>query len=229
MKRTPKLFFLSAILFFNAVSHAQSCDPWITKVYKQLYGRNPSTAECNIKNYNNGSWSNYCELTGFIAGYNRNRSGISLKGDPWIFQAYCELYGRAPQLWELNIQNYNNGSWANYGELKAFIQEAQKDWASNNLRPLAGTTNTGKPATVFVDPNNTLLAIDLVSPEGGAVIAPGGANVIAAGGGNAVAAGGANFQFNSNTPGISFGSDRIIHSAGTRVIQTAGKTKLVLK
>ena len=32
-----------------------------------------------------------------------------LKGDPWIFQVYKELWGRQPNSWELNMRNYNNG------------------------------------------------------------------------------------------------------------------------
>ena len=34
----------------------------------------------------------------------------SLKGDPWIFNAYKDLYNRQPNAWELNIKNYNKGS-----------------------------------------------------------------------------------------------------------------------
>ena len=45
---------------------AQSCDPWIVSIYKQLYNRQPTAQECNIRNYNNGSWSSYQQLTDLI-------------------------------------------------------------------------------------------------------------------------------------------------------------------
>jgi hypothetical protein len=47
-----------------------------------LYGRGPSAAECNIKNYNNGTWGNYAGLVGHIAGINRYKPGNHLKGAP---------------------------------------------------------------------------------------------------------------------------------------------------
>ena len=115
------VFSIVLALVFATVLHAQNCDPWITKAYTQLYGRGPTGDECNIKNYHNGSWNSYCELVGYIAGYNRNRSSTTgVKGDPWIFQAYCELYNRTPTALEVNIGNYNQGSWNNYGELKNY-------------------------------------------------------------------------------------------------------------
>ncbi|MCY7290837.1 MAG: hypothetical protein LH615_01525, partial [Ferruginibacter sp.] len=45
--------------------------------------------------------------------------------DPWIIQVYKELHNRQPSAWELNIKNYNLGTWNNYGELKSYIQEYQ--------------------------------------------------------------------------------------------------------
>lgn len=47
-----------------------------------------------------------------------NVTAQSLTGDPWIFQAYKELYARSPNAFELNINNYNLGSWNSYPELK---------------------------------------------------------------------------------------------------------------
>jgi hypothetical protein len=104
---------------------AQTCDPWIVKAYDQLYGRTATAEECKIANYNGGKWNSYVELVGHIATYNRNRAGNHLKGDPWIFMAYVELYNRAPYAFELNIKLYNNGSWNNYEELKKYVGETQ--------------------------------------------------------------------------------------------------------
>lgn len=214
--------------FFTLSSNAQNCDPWIAKAYNQLYGRNPSAAECNIKNYNNGSWNSYCQLVGFIAGYNKTRPGNFPKGDPWIFQAYCELYSKAPNAWELNVQNYNGGSWANYDELKKYIQQYHSSLSSNGIQTKTGELN-GNTAVVFTDNSSKVIAVDLVSKDGGQVIAAGGGNVIAAGGGNVIAAGGGNVMITANTAGVSFGSDRTIQSVGSKVIPTAGKTKLVIR
>lgn len=234
MKR--KLLLLLAIVCFCQFSFAQNCDPWVVQAYNQLYGRKPTAQECNIKNYNNGSWNNYCELVGYIAAYNRYKAGNFLKGDPWIFQVYCEVYNRAPNAWELNTQNYNNGSWNNYGELKRYVQQYQSALSQNNLFPKIGDLN-GNTAVVFTDKNNNAVAVDLVSKDGGRVIAAGGGNVISAGGdnviapggGNVIAPGGGNLIVTQNMPGLSFGSDRTLQSVGTRVISTAGKTKLVIR
>lgn len=109
------ILFTLGVNFFAA---AQNCDQWIVKAYQLLLNRTPSSQECNIKNYNNGSWSSYAELVGYVARYQG-------KGDPWLFQAYYELYNKVPTGDELNLRNYNNGSWNNYAELKKYIQNFQ--------------------------------------------------------------------------------------------------------
>ena len=48
-----------------------------------------------------------------------------LSGDPFIIRLYQKLYSRYPNAWELNVQNYNKGSWSNYGTLKRYISEYQ--------------------------------------------------------------------------------------------------------
>ncbi|HEV7330651.1 MAG TPA: hypothetical protein VGN63_06375 [Flavisolibacter sp.] len=228
MRTKPILTFIVTALLFSATVKAQSCDPWITQAYKQLYGRTPSTAECNIRNYNSGSWSSYAELVGYIAGHNRYKSGNFLKGDPWIFQAYVELYNRIPNAWEVNIQNYNNGSWGSYAELKNYIKQYQNAMSKNGIKTNVGKLNNNT-AVVFTDNNNNVLAVDLVKLDGGQVISAGGGNVISAGGGNVISVGGGNLTINQSTPGVSFGGDRTIQSTGTKVVATAGKTKLVIR
>lgn len=260
MKTTQKCLLLLGAALFSTLVYAQKCDPWITQAYQQLYGRGASASECNIRNYNNGSWSSYPELVGFIAGFNRNKPGDFLKGDPWIFRAYMELYNRAPIAWELNIQNYNNGSWSNYNNLKGYIQQYHAALQSNGLAIKAGVLN-GKPVAVLMDEkNNQALAINLVTNDGGQLIAAGGGNVVSAGGGNVVSAGGgnvvsagggnvvsagggnlisagggnlmsitSNLTIQRNLAGITFGSARQVMSAGSKVIATAGQTKLVIR
>jgi hypothetical protein len=103
----------SSVMLVTAV-HSQNCDPWIQNAYQKLFKRPANAQECNIRNYNNGSWSSECELLGYVARYKN-------LGDPWIFQVYCELRNRVPDASELNIYNYNNGSWRNYGELRNYV------------------------------------------------------------------------------------------------------------
>lgn len=65
------LFVIICTLASN--TKAQNCDPWITKIYKQFYGRTPNAVECNIRNYNNGSWNSFDQLSGFIRTYQGGR------------------------------------------------------------------------------------------------------------------------------------------------------------
>jgi len=119
MKQRRIFILFSTLLLISFTAKAQNCDPWIQKAYLEIFKRNPTTQECNIKNYNNGSWNSYCELVSYVAAYKR-------AGDPWIFKAYCELYNRVPSTSESNIYNYNNGSWHSYDQLKAYISNFQK-------------------------------------------------------------------------------------------------------
>lgn len=229
MKTKPMLTLLVAVLFASTTLNAQSCDPWITKAYSEMYGKAPSAAECKIQNYNSGKWNSYAELVGYIAGYNRYKAGSFLKGDPWIFQAYVELYNRIPNAWELNTQNYNKGSWSSYANLKEYIKQYNSALSQNGIKTIAGKTANNNNAIVFTDNGNNVIAVDLVSLDGGTVISAGGGNVISAGGGNVIAAGGGNFRISTATAGVSFGLDRTVQSAGTRVVATAGNTKLVIR
>lgn len=63
-------------------------------------------------------------------------------------------------------------------------------------------------------------AVNLVSRNGGGVIASGGGNVVSSGGGNLIS---------SNMAGVSFGSGYRIATQGSKVIKTAGKTTLVIR
>jgi hypothetical protein len=236
MKKRNLVVILALFVLASSLK-AQNCDPWIAEAYKLMYKRSPTSAECNIKNYNNGSWRSKAELIGYIDAYNRNKPGDFLKGDPWIFQNYYELYSRIPTAFELNITLYNGGSWSDRDQLKGFIADYQKSLMQNDVNLIAGKANS-KDAAVLVDRNNNVLAVSLISPNGGLVVAPGGANVIAAGGGNVVAPGGgnviapggANFNFNANTPGLNVTAGYSTQSTGVkRTIKTAGKGGITIK
>jgi hypothetical protein len=224
-------------LFLFSFSSAQNCDPWIVQAYKQLYQRNPSADECNIKNYNNGSWNNYSELVGYIKTYNTKKPATmpALTGDPWIFQVYKELYNRQPNAWELNIKNYNNGSWNNYDELKKYIGEFQSSLSKQNMQIKTGAYNNNVLVGFFI--NGQQVAVNVVAAGGGNVVAAGGANVVSAGGANVVsagsanvvAAGGGNIIVNNSMAGVNFGGRYSVQSAGTKVISTSGSGALIIK
>ncbi|MCA8833200.1 hypothetical protein [Hymenobacter pini] len=66
-----KTLLLALLLLTGALAASAQCrDPWITDAYKKVANRVPvgqgETCECNIKLYNNGSWGNFDELTGFV-------------------------------------------------------------------------------------------------------------------------------------------------------------------
>ena len=63
--------FVAALSFTTTQTAAAQCrDPWINNAYKDVAGRSPvgeyEGGECNIKLYNNGSWSSYDELKGLV-------------------------------------------------------------------------------------------------------------------------------------------------------------------
>lgn len=206
MKKIASILLLAVVLTsVTAKSFAQKCDPWIVTGYKELFGRDPSGTECNIKNYNNGSWGSYCELVRHIAAYNRF-------GDNWIFQAYCEMYNRTPTKWELNIKNYRNGAWSDYNDLKGGIKDFQNNLIGNKLGTVTVTAN-GQTIAIFTE-NKKPVTANLISQDGARVVAAGGANVVAAGGANVVAAGGANV--------VASGGANVVAAGGANVVAAGG-------
>ena len=83
MNTMKKLTLIVAVLLFSTVSlFAQAKgDPWIKKYYNDTYRREPTALEYNIKNYNNGSWNSYADLSKYIGEYQKNisASGLSFK------------------------------------------------------------------------------------------------------------------------------------------------------
>jgi len=235
--------FLSLTLFIfciGTMAKAQSCDPWITKAYQQLYKRSPITAECNIQNYNNGSWNNYDELVGYIKTF---QAPAEVKGDPWIFQVYNELYYRKPNAWEVNIKNYNNGSWNNYNDLKKYIQDFQASIQKQGLQIKTAQAKGGKALVGFFI-NGQQTAADVVSMDKGKILATGssildknnpsligmdGASLIGMDGGTLVGPDGGTISVGSNTAGVTFGNSFTLQTEGTKVITTSGKGALIIK
>lgn len=232
-------FFLTSCCTLNLFS--QSCDPWITQAYKELYNRAPSSSECNIYNYNKGSWNGYDQLKGYIRKFNdalpkaTKEVMPSLTGDPWIFKIYKELYNRQPNAWELNIQLYNKGSWSSYDNLKKYIQDYQQSSSNNGLSVATAPYNGNVLVGFYL--TGQQVATNVVAPGGGNVVAAGGANVIAAGdakvvaagGANVVAPGGANIIVNSSMAGVRIGDKYVGQSGTTRVIPTSGSAAMIIK
>lgn len=210
---------------------AQNCDPWIVQIYKQEFNKTPSAEECNIKNYNNGSWGSYAELTTHIKNYyNRKSSGsssnsgntaavktVKLQGDPWIFRAYREVYRREPIALELNPKNYNNGSWRSYPELKRYVTEFHKSLGNQKIDIRFIDTTNGNQLTALYK-GNEQIAISLISKNGGQVVAAGGMNVISAGGANVVSAGSMNLISNGILSLISANINSVIAAGSANII-----------
>lgn len=240
MKLKLSVLSIFSLLVLSKSLSAQ-CDPWIQQAYKQLYNRAANSEECNIRNYNNGSWSNYEQLVGYIKAYKSKASNSSfampeLKGDPWIFQIYQQLYNRKPNAWELNISNYNGGSWKNYDELKNYVKQFQTALSKKNLEiKTAGWANNNVLVGFFIDGKQVAVNVvsagggNVVSAGGANVVSAGGANVVSAGGANVVSAGGANILVNSSMAGVSFGGRYVTQSAGTTVVPTSGNSALIIR
>jgi hypothetical protein len=159
-------------------------------------------------------------------------------GDPWIKKVYNATWGRNPTALEYNIYNYHNGQWNNYNELMNYIYEYQKNLNANGLSFKYSSTLANNRVVVGVFKNNTQIAADLISNDGGSIVAQGGGNIIstggagivAQGGGNIVAQGGGNIAVNANVKGLSFGpSSTKVLAAGGMVIPTSGGTAFIIK
>lgn len=205
------IFGTMFLLAFNFMATAQ--DPWITKAYQKLYGRNPNNNayEWDKNNYNGGKWSSYCELVGHIVMYNNRKNGI--KTDPWIYRAYCELYNeKVPTGNELTTTNYNGGQWANYDVLKNAIQNYNSPKTTTPSNPVANFPaatfawsefdqyNAVRTESYNLSNGNTFLVFIENNTATSALLNNGNWNVVekfemvAAGGGNMVAAGGGNLK-----------------------------------
>lgn len=162
-----------------------------------------------------------------------NLNAQKLKGDPWIFNAYQELYQRQPSAWELNIKNYNSGSWNNYDELRKYVKMYQISLRNSNLTVSTTILKSGNVIALF-NQNGRSIAANLISQDGGGIIASGGGNIIASGGGNIVASGGGNIVASGGgnfaaLKGVFFGSKYSTLSVGTTIIPASGNGALIIR
>ncbi len=234
MKIKLLLAGLVCLSFFSITAQAQQGDPWIHQAYKELFNRQPTAAELNINNYNRGTWSNYAELKNHVQNYQSSLKTPALKGDPWIFQIYKELFNRNPNALELNIKNYNGGSWTNYADLKKYVQEFQSSLTQAGIT--VSTALVNNVAIVAIKQNGQQVAVAALSLNGGqimagdgaAIISGGAGNIISGGAGNLIGQDGAGITVNAAMGGISFGSSYTIQSENTRVVKS-GKGSLIIR
>lgn len=145
---------------------------------------------------------------------------MKLTGDPWIFQAYNELFNRPPSAWELNINNYNGGSWNNYGELKDYVMQYRRSIALQRVS--ITTTSLGNGTSVaFFNQNGILIAADLITNDGGTLVATGGGNIHIPSG--------SNLTIKPDLAGVTFGSKYAVQSTGTKIIPSSGKGALIIR
>lgn len=128
--------------------------------------------------------------------------------DPWINQAYNQLYHRAPSgsgaTGECNIMNYGGGHWTTYQDL---VNKVQAYRGAPAAAPVASRPATPAMVAVsyhidnnlnVVDARNVIIAragtYNLVNTNGSNIVAQGGGNIVAQGGGNIVAQGGGNMR-----------------------------------
>lgn len=152
------------------------------------------------------------------------------KGDPWIKKVYNSIYSRDPNAFEYNIRLYNDGHWKDYMELLHFISDYNTNLIAAGISlKVSSQTYANNSVVVGVFQNGTLLAANLISNDGGGLVAAGGGNLIAAGAGNLIAAGAGNFTVTAATKGASFGGSYTLASAGTKVIKTSGSGAMIIK
>ena len=106
--------------------------------------------------------------------------------DPWIVQAYQELYKRYPTTEETNIYNYNNGSWNSYEQLKGYIQNYINNKIINTPTtyaptPVTGTINggryDGRNALALLE-GNKVITLNLIGSDGSTLVGNDGASLI---------------------------------------------------
>lgn len=162
----------------------------------------------------------------FVLSFNFSVSA-QLTGDPWIFNAYKELYGRQPNAWELNINNYNLGSWNNYSELKTYVQQYQNSMSKKGIS-IKTTNLANNEAAVILSENGYPAASALISNTSGSLIGNDGAGAFPKDAAKLI---GIDAGTLKNLPVVSFGTvgTKYLASSGTKVIPASGRGTLVIK
>jgi hypothetical protein len=77
---TCAVFAGAALVHPIAAAQAGECrDPIVTQAIREVTGTAPrgagETLDCNAQNYNNGHWTSYAELLGFVRAKANGRNG----------------------------------------------------------------------------------------------------------------------------------------------------------
>ncbi len=105
-------------ILFSAPAAAQCADPWVTQAVQEVTGRTPrgsgQTGECNIKNYNAGSWSSYSDLKTYVQRLLGQRLVLPTAGIAGRAQVRIDR-NQATQIRTVNGQQQfqHNGRWYN--------------------------------------------------------------------------------------------------------------------
>ena len=157
-------------------------DPWITQGIHEVLGRAPrgrdDLDECNITNYNRGTWASYDDLVAYV-GLAFRKEGYCK--DPWINHAIKQVLGRLPagqdESGECRITRYGGGSWSSYDDLVAKVRAAFGVGANNRTLlqapaaapvPAPAATRANK-AGPFVS-NQGGLCMDTIAAEPGRAV-----------------------------------------------------------
>ncbi|MDQ6756737.1 MAG: hypothetical protein M3004_07355 [Bacteroidota bacterium] len=115
-------------------------DPWVGELYYKIWGTCAATSgdACNIKNWNNGSWTNYENLKNIIRGKYTQRIA---KGNVYIFvrhdavQTFLGPAGHIGWGFELSDGSYYAGSTEN--PMKEYQSKNLPQWIANGAATIA--------------------------------------------------------------------------------------------
>jgi hypothetical protein len=158
-------------------------------------------------------------------------------GDPWITKIYNDTWGRNPTAFEYNITNYNNGHWNNYSELMKYVYEFRKNLSNAGISFKYSQKTSGNKLVMGIFQNGIQIAADLISNDGGSIVAQGGGNIISNDGGSIVSPNGGTLISNDggsiavfkNTKGAAFGSAYTLASSDTKVVKTSSGGALIIR
>lgn len=147
--------------------------------------------------------------------------------DPWIIQAYKEMYGRQPSAWELNINNYNLGSWNNYNELKKYIVEYHSSLRNDGYNAKTILLDKNQSATIFYQ-NGAAVAGALISNKAGSILGENGLGLISVDHARLIGMDHASLQ---KLAAVSFAdvSTKFTQAAGIKYLKASGRGRLIMK
>jgi len=156
-----------------------------------------------------------------------NITAQKLTGDPWIFQAYRELYGLTPNAFELNITNYNLGSWNNYGELKNYIIEYKNSLRNDGLTVRTTPLDNNQSAAIFYN-NGSPISGALISNKGGSLLGENGLGLISVDHARLIGMDHASLKSLSV---VSYAdvSTKFTQSAGIKYLKASGRGRIIMK